>query len=294
VDGLSGAVYRPSGVALAVDPQGGLHAAYSMLIFGGNTVRYAYRAPAGTSWSTTDVATGLDNFTKPALRRDAQGGLHLAYYDGTAKTLVYASRAASGGAWSKQTIANAGSDVTPGGYGELIALALDGSGGVHVSYSVTSFGASTVTYAHRPPGGSFTSETAVAGTSNVDKHTAIAVDSSGRVHVAYSESNDLRYATKPAGGTWSTTMIASADYTEPSIAVDAQGGVHIAFNADGAFHDLRYAYKPAAFGWITSDVDTQGYVGKASSVAVDASGGVHVSYLDDTTKDLKYAFRCPN
>jgi hypothetical protein len=294
VDGLSGAVYRPSGVALDVDPQGGLHAAYSMLVFGGNVVRYAYRAPAGTSWSTTDVATGLDNFTKPALRLDAQGGLHLAYFDGTAKTLVYASRAASGGAWSKQTIASAGSDVTAGGYGELIALALDASGGVHVSYSVTSFGGSSVTYAHRPPGGSFSSETVVPGSSSVAKHTAIAVESSGRVHIAYSQSNDLRYATKPSGGTWSSTMIVSADYTEPSIAVDAQGGVHISFNADGAFHDLRYAYKPVGFGWITSDVDTQGYVGKASSVALDPTGGVHVSYLDDTTKDLKYAFRCPN
>jgi hypothetical protein len=149
-------------------------------------------------------------------------------------------------------------------------------------------------YAHRPPAGSFTSETMVAASSNVDKPTSIAVDATGRVHVAYSEYNDVRYATKPAGGTWSTVMVMSADYTEPTILVDAQGGVHIVFNADGSANDLRYAYKPAGGVWSTSSVDTQGDVGKANSAALDANGGIHVSYLDNTTKDLKYAFRCPD
>ncbi len=93
----------------------------------------------------------------------------------------------------------------------------------------------------------------------------------------------------------STTWVSNADYVESTILLDAQGGTHIVFNDDATNEkDLRHAYKPAAGTWMTLGGVSQGDVGKANSAAMDANGGIHVSYLDNTNKNLEYAFRCPD
>lgn len=293
VDGLNGASYAPFGISVVADAQGGLHAAYSVL-YADTTVRYAYRAPTGTTWAMTDVATGLQNtLTRPVLRRDGSGGLHLAYYDGTQKAVIYAFRAASGGSWTKTLIANGGNQFAPGTLGEEVSMVLDGSSGVHLVYSVSNIQIA-LGYAYKPSGGSFSLTPIVSG-SSLHANTSIALDASGGVHVAYSDFNALRHAYKPVAGSFSNEWVTNADYVDSSFMVDVFGTLHIVYNDDDSPQkDLMHGYKPVgAILWTTQPIDTVGDLGKLPSAVLDAAGGIHVAYSDFTQNDVKYAYRCP-
>lgn len=94
----------------------------------------------------------------------------------------------------------------------------------------------------------------------------------------------VKYAYRPAGGSWSTQALATGPGDETSIAVDAQGGVHITYY-DHLVMALGYAYKAAGRLW---SVQIHDYYppgvslnGRYTSVVVDALGGVHVSNLGD-------------
>jgi len=127
-------------------------------------------------------------------------------------------------------------------------------------------------------------------------NNAIAVDSKGAAHIAYTKyvggtpSHHLLYATN-ASGSWSFTTIEST-LNRPElveIAVDSNDKVHVCFSgyAAGTYRDLYYATNVSG-SWVRENVATGGRV-EQCDIAVDSNNRAHISYYDQDGYDLKYA-----
>lgn len=172
---------------VAVDPTGGVHAAY-WSEDRETELRYAYRASVGGPWTLSAVETSSDGSvlgTLPAIATDASGGVHVVYGSQGAG-LRHAYRGASGGSWTVETVDSRATN----GHG----ISVDGSGVVHVSYGLH-YPSRDLMYASREPGGTWTSMTVDAGRVQ-NWAVPIAADSAGGVHIAYHEmdTDTLRHA----------------------------------------------------------------------------------------------------
>ncbi len=208
--------------------------------------------------------------------------------------------ACSGGACSCWTISTVDSGVTSDSINDVgwyTSLALDASGGIHISYYDFTHG--DLKYAYRPSGGSWTTTTVDSGTlddfgfaADVGSYSSLAVDGSGAVNISYHDrSNDaLKYAYEPSGGSWSTVQVEAggSDFgTYTSLALDSSGDARVAFT-DGA--SVFYAVKlpGSLIEWTDAamtDDDAQ-----YTSLALDASGGIHIGYYDALDGRLQYMY----
>lgn len=136
----------------------------------------------------------------------------------------------------------------------------------------------------------------------VGKHTSIALDTFGNVHISYYDevNRDLKYAFWErfyAPFNWTIeTVDAYSDQgvvgTYTSIAVDHNNRPHIAYMSE-KYDDLKYARRSSGGGWQIFDVDTDQNVGTYASLALQVIGNdvyPHISYLDFTNYNLKYAY----
>ena len=117
----------------------------------------------------------------------------------------------------------------------------------------------------------------------------LAIDSTGKRHVAYNANTELYYATDKSGS-WVSTLVDSTltvgRFTD--IAVDSNDKVHISYY-DDSNKDLKYATDESG-SWVVTVIDSLGFVGTYTSIAIDSSDKIHISYHDDTNQDLKYAW----
>ncbi len=136
----------------------------------------------------------------------------------------------------------------------------------------------------------------------VGKHTSIAVDNYGNIHISYyDEANrDLKYAYwdrfyLPMSWTIETVDAYSDQGvvgTHTSIAVDQSNRPHIAYMSE-KYDDLKYARRSSSGSWQIFDVDQDHNVGSYASLALQEIGSSvypHISYLDFTSYNLKYAY----
>lgn len=118
---------------------------------------------------------------------------------------------------------------------------------------------------------------------------AIIADAARTLHAVYSAANTrvLRYASKPAGGSWS----AWADIQDgsgnlavgenPSLTVDKRGGLHLVAGGTAVSYASRAAGAPA---WTISTVSPDAAAGPSTSIALTDDGVVHVVYLRSPDK----------
>ncbi len=296
----------------------------------GNESPESDAACATASWVITTIDSQVDvQWTPIAL--DSSDKAHISYYDGfytgsnqQVADLKYATNRT--GTWTTQTIDN----VAPIVYGST-DIAVDSAGAVHITYyqfsqyhlkyatngggswatyildpnalnvtttsvAVDSLDKLHVSYNDYPSGLIYTTNTSGVWTQEVvvsgePYYNSIAVDASGRVHIAYLTNYtafDLAYATN-VSGTWVTEAIESAGDVgaSNSTAVDTAGKAHISYY-DATSGDLKYATN-ASGAWVTATIDSEGDVGSSTSIAVDSAGKVHISYTDNTSHALKYA-----
>lgn len=252
-------------LAIAVDAAGNPHIAY--LDQTNSDLKYATRSGAG-AWSTVVLDTeGAGLY--PQIAVDSAGTLHIVYRGtGTlGDTPKYLYKPAAGAWTPAQGIGGTPSSLTTvgttvhvayAGTNEVIlssrssptaasmldidintprsqefSLAIDANGGKHLSYHV--FSTPQIGYAYKPAAGSWaliTLDTAdqTAGTNK------LAVDAAGGVHVGYTARRfgadfDVRYAYKPANGSWSITTITAADDAggESSFALAPSGAPHLTY-----------------------------------------------------------------
>lgn len=214
----------------------------SMAIDSKNEIHISYRAQgnlkvatnAGGTWKISTVDNDGDAGYCSSIAIDSNDKAHIGYYDGAHECLRYATDA--GGQWNISTV-DVGRVV---GFGTSIAL--DSSNRVHLSY-FDELNA-LLKYATNE-GGRWVVHTIDAGFG----YSSIAVDSHGRLQIAYTGSGrylSLKYATNMTGH-WITYPVDMADDfltydvgQDPSMTIDSNSCAHIVYY-DGTNHNLKYA-----------------------------------------------------
>ncbi|MBJ29671.1 MAG: hypothetical protein CMB61_06435 [Euryarchaeota archaeon] len=248
------------------------------------------QSPAGAAVSLVDgdgFSVGL--YTSIAL--DGFGQQHVAYYNASATSLVYARQV--GTSWSVEEIDNTAS------VGYYPSIALDNDGRPHISYVDSS--SDYLKYAHY--NGSGWEISTIDDLTNDVFDTSIAVNDTGHPQIAYSirnySSSTWEYAVRYAsydGANWSIetpmTRASSLSYSSLDLALNGSGAPHIVYFDDND-DDLYIAIKSGGV-WSTSKIrDNAGFytTGRQSSaIAIDDSDGLHVSYYDRSGRDLEYAY----
>jgi hypothetical protein len=273
--------------SLALDGADHSHISYHDLKWG--DLEYAHYD--GSQWHIETVEGYGGNFgLSNSLALDAADHPHIAYSEvgsnwGHLKYAYY-----DGATWHKEVV-----DGPPGGdVGQCISLALGGDDHPHISYCDR--GNWDLKYAYHD-GSQWHIET-VDAEGYVGYDTALAVDSSGRPHIAYlAETNQLRYA-RYDGTQWHIEMVdddwapyGGGEYI--SLALDSHDRPYISYDRAVVYqHSLRLVYFDGA-AWQSEVVDTQTLSTIAfpyTSLALDGNDQPHISYYDAANGDLKYAF----
>jgi hypothetical protein len=273
---------------LAVDEVGSIHIAYYDETK--KSLRYAFRRNQDKNWSIMDVdkpegtfvALAVDGLGHPhfAYNSPFETGLHYAYWDGLT--------------WHRALI---DSETT----NHFISIGLDNSGYPHISYYREEYPDRTyalyLKYAH------FDGKTWYVETVDHQMHSgkfnSIAVDSSGKSHIAYSqvEAGDLRYAVWD-GANWQFGTADSRrthnDYVGigNSIAIDSNGNMCIAY-FDTTKRLVKYAWQKDG-SWQIEVVDQlfgQWVFVDRVSLKLDSHNRPHIAYYDHGVGMPKYAMR---
>jgi hypothetical protein len=230
--------------------------------------------------STTDFAAS----TQSDMVEDANGTLHVAYYDSNDQVLKYATRSA-GGVWSAASVIDSAA-----GAGQFVSIALDANGHPGVAYYAG--GTADLKYAHFD--GTNWSTVTVDSYHSTGGFPSLVYDANGLPAIAYwrKASGDLRLA-RFDGSTWTIQTLDAAGNTGrfPSLKLDPNTHrLALAWedHDGGAF---KYASENTDGTFATTIVDSStseggGYVSLAFS---PVTGNPAFSYYDAGKGDLKFA-----
>ncbi|WP_394828258.1 hypothetical protein [Pendulispora albinea] len=201
-----------------------------------------------------------------------------------------ASGACTACAWTLATV-DATTDVGPSS-----SLQVDSARGVHVSYWDRTGHA--LRYAHRPLGGTWSFnkvDDEAAG-----RHSSLALDGNGGVHIAYAVDGGLRVlrmADRPrAIATWTRSDIDTIETNGPypSLAITPSGTAWVSYlrgnvSTAGERLYLRYGQRPSgSAAWDLRTLDEPNNIGSATSILTDAAGHVAIGYHEIPNHDLKF------
>jgi hypothetical protein len=193
------------------------------------------RGTPGGVWSTTVVAPAAEgpailNFSGPGLAIDAEGGVHITFYDRLWDELRYAYSAPASDTWTLSTVASRAIDSY---------VVLDATGRAHVAYYDAE--SDHLRYATRPDLDSPWTTSLILGEGYTGIAPRLARDERGGLHVTFTHASaesdpggSVRYAYLAPGATeWSIAMVGSADGSYPSyddMTLDSEGGVHVVYS----------------------------------------------------------------
>jgi hypothetical protein len=247
-----------SGTSLALGGDGTVRIAYHQ--GGGEDDEIRYASNASGAWSIETVGEGQ----QPDIALDEAGAAHLVYVGDW--RIEHATNAA--GDWRIETVSDEWDQmpsVAVGADGAVHAFA-DSAGGLHH-------------FTKSAEGGEWSSETVVEDRSGFRD---AAVDSCGRLHVAYENEDDergLQYAVQEAGGgAWTVEPVKvfpSGHYV--SLSLDAGNRAHIAFQA-GLDGHVEYATN-AGGDWRVEVVDPGEGSGNCIALGLGADAA-WVAYYD--------------
>ena len=257
--------------AITLDSTGHIHISYSK-------AGLQYATNASGSWATENVD---GNGSQSAIAMNSTGDIHISYWaDGALK---YANK--TSGTWIFKTIEN-------GGY--AVSMAMDAAGKLHIihydreseiwliKYTTNIYGLWTTTPVDSP-----------------DKVSTFqssgAIDANDKMHVVYSKTNSLWYATNMFG-TWSPELVdgnihldspKSVSIASASIAIDSSSHAHISyFNTLAG--SLLYATNISG-SWAVEEVTIGGYASGNTSICIDPNNNVNIAFYDRANRQLKYA-----
>ncbi len=94
----------------------------------GGPLYVSRRDPESGDWTTETVSDGMYAYGRSSIAADANGGLHVCFYEFVGDNLMYAYRAPGETAWALQTV-----DIE-GDVGRYCRLILDDEDGIHIAY----------------------------------------------------------------------------------------------------------------------------------------------------------------
>ena len=179
-----------------------------------------------SGWVVTEIGSGpIEYEWNVSLAVDPDGNPAVSYFDNNTQDLMFASRV--GGEWTIETVASEG-DV-----GRFSSLTFDTAGRPHISYFALP---DTVAYAVRS-GGTWTVETVgtlprvVIAFEGARRITDIAIDGAGVPHIAFTDRDVVRLASR-FGGAWQVEDVAAAGELplgqQVSLRIDRNGVPHLA------------------------------------------------------------------
>ena len=275
--------------ALCRDISGTLHVLWSDT--SGNREIFYSQQPEGGSWAAPlNVSQTSGDSVHPALAVGPDGTLHALWADNTSGQYdVYYAAKPPDSAWT--SVENL-SHSTSGGEAAAPAVVVDSAGTVHVlwhNYDPTVW-QYMIFYTSKPAGGSWAPPISISqnppGTGYA-QWPALAVDSNDALHAVwqrYGGNWEIEYASKPAGGAWSTPVNISksgTNSTAPAVAA-SPGAVYVVWlDWNLSNDDVFFAAKPRYGDW-SYPLNIANTPGESSSptIAVEETGAVHVVWAD--------------
>ena len=272
--------------AVAVDSNGHIH----VVQIKDESYQIRHSVNDGTGWISNGINTcGATYCWDIHMVIDDNDHIHLAYttYTQWDETLVYMNY--DGSTWTDTTVSNSAH------FGP-IGIAVDSNNHPHISYALDGSDQCGVGLRISSYDGSSWSYTNIDQGSNRGCESAIVIDESDHMYIAYQDrsSSRLKIATDKSGS-WDSYLVDTG--TSPSnlypgymtsMAMDQQGQFHIAHH-DNKEHDLRYSTGAPNSQWTTTIVDATGHTGRDPAIAVDAADQPHIVYHTWSGQNLKYA-----
>jgi len=250
---------------------------------------YKKSADGGATWSTSQRLTWTTSGSADqVIAVDSSGNLHVVYYDGLpGKWQIYYTKSADGGAnWttSRRLTWTSGWAYSP-------AIAVTYPGNLHVVWQDDTPGNSEIYYRRSTDrGATWSTSQRLTWSSGKSECPAIAVDTSGNLHVVWQDdapgNSEVYYRRSTDGGTtWtpskrlSWTLLGSWN---PAIAGDSAGHLHVVWEAGNG----EIYYKKSTDGGATWSISQRLTWTSENSyypaIAVDPSGNLHVVWDDNT------------
>ena len=257
---------------IAVDLFGADHLSYADYV--SFSLKHAGNATGVWIPVTADLSSGFVN----ALAVDSNGHAHIVYTGSsfTGGDLKYVTNAS--GTWQSVFL----SGFSNASVRDMDIL-VDAAGYVHLVFSAS--GLDCYVYYMNNRGGTFQGGTVA---DDCRDGVAIAMDSSGIIHIAYPRQFSVMHAWNPAAG-WLYEQVDSFSWIggdRVGIALDMADRVHIAYQDQN--RDLKYATNVSGV-WERFYIDAVGEVGGNPGIAVDPAGRVSIVYIDQTNYTVKLA-----
>ena len=234
-------------------------------------------ARAGTTWYVEEVPLFGNDYRYTTLAYDLQNFPHIALFDDTDNTLVYAVK--KNAAWTVDTL-----DLEDG---RIPSMVMTDTGLPHIAYWHR---LTRLKYAFYT-GFNWIIETIVD--ENIGDRLSLDMGPGNVPHVAYRDfpDNKLWWAVRGPGGWTSEEVDSSASgFDGVSIAVDSSGDPHIAY-IERVPKRLLYAKRTAGV-WSYEIIDSVGTPAVyPRGLALDQNDVPHVAFFEDSTRDLEYASR---
>ncbi len=289
--------------AIAVDSSANLHAVWTDDTPGNFEIYYKKSTDGGSTWTTGQRLTSNSGSSRnPAIAVDSTANLHLVWEDQTPGNWeIYYRKSTDGGtSWttSQRLTLNLGQSRSP-------AIAVDSTGDLHVVWTDSTPGNSEVYYKKSSDGGtSWITSQRLTFNSGYSVSPAIAVDSTGDLHVVWMDSTpgnyEIYYSKGSNGGaSWTARQRLTFNAGEsgaPAVAVDSTTDPHVVL-LDDTPGNYEIYYKKGSKGgtsWAGQRLTwNSGYSGYPA-IAVDSAGDLHVVWADFTPGNYEIYYKKGN
>ena len=199
---------------LALDPAGTAHAAWYDFRFDGDNAEILFKSRAGGAWDVApgdgpdeNVSSNAGDSNFPTVAAGPDGSLHLAWRDNDGGSFrIRYLRRTPGGAWTDAAVLSAAGVPADGAH-----LAVDAGGTVIAAWADSREGGKAVYSRERSPAGAWGPPVRVSPDGVGAEEPAVAVDGSGRRHVAWQDARvsllnrEVWHQSASAGGIWDST-----------------------------------------------------------------------------------------
>ncbi len=286
--------------AIAIDAWGNIHVVWQDSTPGNSEIYYKKSTNGAATWTANTRLTSNSGASEyPAIAVNSAGHLYVVWQDSTPgnSEIYYKKSANNGDTWTASQRL-----TTTSGISEYPAIAINSSGHINVAWHDSTSGNYEIYYKKSVNGGAaWTANKRLTYTSGISKNPAIAVNSSGHLHLFWEDNTpgnyEIYYKKSVNGGdTWSANqrLTFTAGVSEaPSIAVDSSNNLHVVW-MDTTPGNSEIYYKNSTNGGTTWAANQRLTSNAGASldpaVAADPSDHLYVVWHDATTgnKEIYY------
>jgi len=268
---------------------------------GNMEIYYTKSTNGGAAWSPSQRLTSTSGLSQsPAIAVNSAGHIHVAWEDDTPGNYeIYYMKSTNGGAsWSaKQRLTVTSSSS------QFPAIAVDATGNIHVVWQDSTPGNAEIFYKKSTNGGAtWLANQRLTWTSGTSEWPALAVNSSGYIHLLWHDNTPGNFAvyhkkSTNGGGSWSANQRltwTSGSSEGPGIAVDSSDYLHVVW-PDNTSGNYEIYYKKSMNGggsWSASRrlTWTSGN-SRGAWIAVDPSSALHVVWNDNTPGNFEVYYK---